>query len=45
MRRYQKQIKEYRKLIQNDYIRETSVQEVIARCETLIAGKEDGRIS
>lgn len=45
MKQYQKQIKEYKKLIQNDYIREASVQEVIARCETAMAEKEDGRIS
>ncbi len=45
MRRYQKQIKEYRKLIQKNYIREASLLKVIAQCEPKIADQEDRRIS
>ena len=45
MRRYQKRIKEYRKLIQERYVREAAVQKVISRWETTAAGKDDRRIS
>lgn len=45
MAQYRKKIKEYKKLIQNQYVRETSVQKVTARCEAVMAGMEEGRIS
>ncbi len=45
MAQYQKKIKQYKKLIQNHYVRETSVQRVVDRCEAVMAGRRDSRIS
>lgn len=45
MAQYQKKIKEYKKLIQNHYVRETSVQRVVDRCEVVMSRREDSRIS
>lgn len=45
MAHYQKKIKEYKKLIQNYYVRETSVQRVVDRCEAVMSRREDSRIS
>lgn len=45
MRKYQKRIKEYQNLIQNQYVREASVQRTAARCEAVMAGQADRRIS
>lgn len=45
MAQYQKKIKEYKKLIQNHYVRETSVQRVVDRCEAVMSSQGDSRIS
>ncbi len=45
MTQYQKKIKKYKKLIQNHYVQETSVQRVVDRCEAIVSRQEDSRIS
>lgn len=45
MRQYQKKIKNYKNLIQNEYVREASVQRVSDRCEAVLSGQVDSRIS
>ncbi len=45
MRQYQKKMKAYQDLIQNHYVREASIQKVIARCETVMAEQSERRIS
>ena len=45
MAQYQKKIKEYKKLIKNQYVRETSIQKVVTRCEAVMAERGDDRIS
>ncbi len=46
MEQYQKKIKKYKKLIQNHYVRETSVQSVVIQCKAVMAGRlKDSRIS
>lgn len=45
MRQYQKKIKDYQNLIQGQYVRESSVQSTADRCEAVLAGQVDSRIS
>lgn len=45
MRQYQKKIKEYQRLIREQYVQEASVQSLAARCEAVMAGQEDRHIS
>lgn len=45
MKRYKKRIDDYKKLIQEQYIRESSVQNVIDRCKDVMPPQESIRIS
>lgn len=45
MAQYQKKIREYKKLMETQYVRETSVQKVVEQCEAVMAGRGDDRIS
>lgn len=45
MSQYQKKINEYKKLIQNHYVRDTSVERVVNQCEAIMAERGNDRIS
>lgn len=42
---YKKKIKAYKKMIDNNYVRESAIQEVITRCEAVVAERRESRIS
>lgn len=45
MMQYKKKIKAYRKMIDDNYVRESAIQEVITRCESVVAERRESRIS
>lgn len=45
MKAYRKKIKDYKELIQKEYVRDVAVQNVIDRCSDLMTEEENSRIS
>ena len=45
MKPYTKRIKEYKELIQEEYVRDTAVQKTVRRCSDIMAAGEDIRLS
>ncbi len=45
MKAYRKKIKDYKELIQKEYVRDAAVQNVIDRCSDLMIEEENSRIS